>query len=587
MLLHQLKSNVLVFTFIVILFLGGQVKSEVILALDQTNQLIQTSLTEQTTAQVMVNAQGGFPVDIPDNDPNGVVIEIDTTGLFSGTLTRVTIELGIEHSYIGDLSATLTSPEGVAQLVMFSRVGLTTDNAGNGLGFRSNLNGTYLFDDQYMGNLWTSAAENLDGTVPAGLYRTSTGGTGLSDIGGCTTRLNGAFGGLTPEQSNGVWTLTISDNDVGAVGQVFSAAIMADTALDDRIFQSSFEVRQFVPLGALPASDVLNSCKKAQFDLSGNGLSDYVTSWENDFEKLVVQNDTNYGLFVPTTSELIFTELPFDSTTVTSGGDFDGDGITDLVFATASKNPDFPIAYLIRRSSRPNDSWISVLAAPGITDFQFGDYDDDGLDDLGFAFEADGQVGFFAIRSSDLGNPLQFLIGPGPKSNYRMAGGFDHNGDGHADILAMINDQLGNSDQIGTVFSGIDGSFIIGTNTARWNSRVRQLPGTFLSTGTAGIGTFVVDVPGDDAFVFEVDLDTNSSFSLDRAMFLGVDPTDTPLTGDYDGDGIDDFGVWRPNTDAKGIRFIISPSTDPLILLQVSPKNPVSTDQPLAASRVR
>ncbi|MFK8012488.1 MAG: proprotein convertase P-domain-containing protein [Marinicellaceae bacterium] len=539
-----------------------------------------------------VKASGIFPVDIPDNDPTGITIEIEASS-FTGTIESLTFELEIEHTYVGDLSATLTAPNGIAKLVLFSRVGRAP---GSNNGYGANLIGTYAFNDQSTNDIWTTSLENdvangINSILPTGLYRTSTSGTNLSRFGGCTTRLNGAFKGLTADQANGTWTLNISDNEGGDVGQVLSVGLLTDqdNSNVDSIFRSSFEV-EYANLQLLPASDTLGDCKKAQFDFSGNGLSDYVISYGSENEQLVfiyffnTGNGTSSGFNVFNIAPTALNPV------LTSGGDFDGDGITDAVVRV--DNPDGFYDYLIRRSSRPNDKWISISTSLDFYDPQFGDYDGDGLDDLAWFIASENVVNnsiFFIFNSSDF-SQRQLTTGMGMRSDIRAAGGFDHSGDGIADLFLMVDDGMETGDQIAKIYDGTDGNLILDSVTAAFSSITRQLPGYFLNGDRAGLGIFALDIPGSDNYFFAVRDDNDATLPGLISVVFGNDPTDTPVTGDYDGDGIDDFGVWRPDTDGMGARFIIRPSgsADPdNNLIEISPMGAVGADVPLGNIRVR
>ena len=87
------------------------------------------SIVKPVTRQVAMKASSGttFPVDIPDDNPAGVDIPIEVTGL-AGNIESVTLEIEIEHTFVGDLTATLTAPNGIARLVVFSKVGLDPDS---------------------------------------------------------------------------------------------------------------------------------------------------------------------------------------------------------------------------------------------------------------------------------------------------------------------------------------------------------------------------------------------------------------------------------------------------------------------------
>jgi subtilisin-like proprotein convertase family protein len=145
---------------------------------------------------------------IPDNVPAGVssVIAVagDTTSITSVEVTLT----GLTHTWIGDLRATLTSPSGTV-FTLFTRVGATVPTgAGSPLDFA----GTYRFTDSAAITLWGAlASPGPGGVIPPGDYRTS------DALSAAATSLNGAFAG---QNSNGNWTLTISDNlpvDIGSL----------------------------------------------------------------------------------------------------------------------------------------------------------------------------------------------------------------------------------------------------------------------------------------------------------------------------------------------------------------------------------
>ncbi len=544
------------------------------------------------TNTTVVTAGTTFPLDIPDNDATGVSIEIDATGVFIGSVDSMAVQLGLQHPWMGDLHATLTAPNGIAQMVLFSRVGLQKDNT-IGLGFRTDLNGTYIFDDQAPEDFWQVSLDNSSGAIPSGSYRTITAGFSNSFHGGCTTRLNGAFKDLTADQANGVWTLHISDNANNFVGQVLSANLAFNQNIDS-IFASSFEVPQqaFGNLTFLPTSDVLGSCKKTQFDFSGNGLSDFVTSWNTINDMIGLEIFSNLGNGNTLALGLIELARLDINPVLASGGDFDGDGITDVVFRTDNEFGGFD--FFIRRSSRPDDLLIRLRTLLNFDDMQIGDYDGDGLDDLAWFVAPDnvpGSVFFVILKSSDLQQQI-FNVGQGVASDFKIAGGFDHTGDDIADITVFVDDQQGSGNQAVRVYNGTNGNLHLQSPGGIFIDSVNLLPGRFLGDapvngGHSGIGTYGFDIGGTTEYEFNVVNDANNTFFVLNEVFFGMDPTDTPLTGDYDGDGIDDYGVWRPNTDGFNNRFIIMPSDDPDNLIEFRPPGAQQTDLPLASIRVR
>jgi subtilisin-like proprotein convertase family protein len=148
----------------------------------------------------------GSGFTIPDNVQAGVSSVIEVSGGTSAiTGVEVTL-LGMTHTWIGDLNATLTSPRGTV-FPLFIRIGLPT---GGGAGFSTDLNGDYRFTDAASTTFW-SAASPVVSVVPSGDYRTTGPRVNLA------TSLNAAFGG---QDSNGSWTLRMSDNAGADLGRL-------------------------------------------------------------------------------------------------------------------------------------------------------------------------------------------------------------------------------------------------------------------------------------------------------------------------------------------------------------------------------
>ena len=64
----------------------------------------------------------------------------------------------------------------------------------------------------------------------------------------------------------------------------------------------------------------------------------------------------------------------------------------------------------------------------------------------------------------------------------------------------------------------------------------------------------------------------------------GASATDFALTGDYDGDGLDDYAVWRPSPMPAQSKFIVRRSTNTAVLLEVFAGE--NGDYPVANTRV-
>lgn len=172
-----------------------------------------------------------LPVNVTDNNPTGVTRTFTVTGVPANALINsVTLTLNATHTWVGDLRATLASPDNEVH-ILFYDIGDT--NSPVGTGDSSNLAGSYLFSDAGATTLWTAAdggPSSFD--IPPGTYRT----TGVNS--NTATGMNSTYGypGLPfseiltggkiaareniPAATNGTWTLTISDNETGDTGTI-------------------------------------------------------------------------------------------------------------------------------------------------------------------------------------------------------------------------------------------------------------------------------------------------------------------------------------------------------------------------------
>jgi hypothetical protein len=157
--------------------------------------------------------------DPPPAPGNALVVSIPVSGI-TEAISRVAVRMTVSHAWGGDLEAVLTSPDGTRSLVLFSRVGATTASS---YGTGSDFNGTYIFTDSATGaNLWSGAG---DATLPPGSYRpTAAGGQGQTNPPPYTS-LNATFGGMTPAQANGTWSLSFRDYCQADQATVSAAAL--------------------------------------------------------------------------------------------------------------------------------------------------------------------------------------------------------------------------------------------------------------------------------------------------------------------------------------------------------------------------
>ena len=149
----------------------------------------------------------GSGFTIPDNVQAGVSSVIEVSGGTSAiTGVEVTL-LGMTHTWVGDLNATLSSSRGTV-FPLFIRIGILP--TGGGAGFSTDLNGDYRFTDLASTTLWSAASGGV-ALAPPGSYRTT------GPQANAATSLNAAFGG---QDSNGRWTLRMSDNAGADLGRI-------------------------------------------------------------------------------------------------------------------------------------------------------------------------------------------------------------------------------------------------------------------------------------------------------------------------------------------------------------------------------
>lgn len=164
---------------------------------------------------------GGAGGNIPDNGSLATDITVTNSGLIS-QFNSVTLR-GLNHSLLGDLSASLLHVSTGTSVDLFSRVGRDTNDPFN-FGDDSNFNGTYTFNLDGASLLRQAQQGNDSYNVPGGVYAASTNAVGaLAD----PDTLN-AF---SNENINGVWRLLVSDSSLGDIGSFAGWSFNADVAL--------------------------------------------------------------------------------------------------------------------------------------------------------------------------------------------------------------------------------------------------------------------------------------------------------------------------------------------------------------------
>jgi len=129
-----------------------------------------------------------FPIDIPDFVADPAAPAISTiVSTDPSTITSLAVKIGLTHTFVGDLTATLSN-------------GVTTVTLFNGVGGGTNLAGVYTLSDLATVAFGTGASPLATGEYrPVGL---------LSDFGAAAAA--------------GTWTLTVTDNGAIDVGTIDS-----------------------------------------------------------------------------------------------------------------------------------------------------------------------------------------------------------------------------------------------------------------------------------------------------------------------------------------------------------------------------
>ncbi len=480
---------------------------------------------------------GGFPSvivsglnagAIPDNDPAGRSINFVISGV-TGPVVTAQIELTATHTWVGDLTATLIAPNGVARLVVFGRPGVRLASA---VGSPGNLSGTYLFNDDTTPNLWLALPTDTTVNVPVNSYRASSAGIAATQHGGCNTSFTGVFGGLTPAAVNGVWSLLITDSAGGDVGTVTDAKLrLFYTQFPDSILQDGLE--NPAPLTAVTppvpvAPERFAGCVPAPFDYFGSGRSSFAlvraigAASPQAVQWLIKNNDGTAS------GGTVRTPLFGSVSDFFLGGDYDGDSITDLAVWRPSIGK-----FAVLRSSRLDEAPLEVrLGKQGDTPTGGDDYDGDGRTD--FAVYRDGVgAGNPSVTEIIFSRGGRALLATG-ENGALAAGGSDGNGDGRADIWIQSN---------------------AGANVGRLRV-FDSFSGAVLQDFTAGLATdFVtlgsyVGTPVEDLMLMRTVTGAQNWFVRDSASGVLAAPELFGVTGnsrlaaDFDGDGIRDLANW-------------------------------------------
>jgi len=465
-----------------------------------------------------------LPAAIPDS-PGGtpptygtpLVLNYPVSGV-SANVSDVSISVTLTHTWCGDVDMVLAAPGGSPNLVVVGHIGVT---AAGSFGSSSDYNGTYVFSDTgATTNIWTAAAAT---PIPAGTYRTTVRGMVGTTNPPTVTSLNSTFGGLTPAQANGTWTLTVRDGASGDTGSI-SASSLTVNPTGPAIIQQ--HIVDFDGDGKTDPSVVRNT---------GGGPSGQMTWFTSNSGGVPASTSTPWGI----ASDFFVPE------------DYDGDNKTDIAVWRAGA-PFNSYFYILQ--SQTGTLRTDQFGQTGDDPSVIGDYDGDGKADPAVyrAGTTPGAHSFWYYRGST-GPNAGLIIGTEFGQNGDFPAPGDYDGDGKFDVAVQRDNGAG------------QGIFYIRRTMAGPTSVIFGLPldmvvpGDYDGDGKYDIATLRISGGAFQWYVLK------SSDGVTNAFNFGASAADYATQGDWDGDGKTDIAVWRPNVDPTMNYFYWRRSSDGVV----------------------
>lgn len=231
-------------------------------------------------------------------------------------------------------------------------------------------------------------------------------------------------------------------------------------------------------------------------------------------------------------------------------GDFNGDGRTDIVTFTRN-NPvaegDVYVALSDGSQFGESEMWHNWFGVGEDEQLNVGDFNGDGMDDIATWLPVEKKVYVSLSNGERFGASSVWIEGIEDSSDDEVMAG-DANGDGKTDLIFFSR---GNNSVYVALSTGQGFS-----TPALWHSyfavgsHEKPMVGDFNGDGKTDIVTFLTDSPGAEGDVY-VALSTGAQFedgiySQKWHDWFGVDPKETIVIGDLNGDGMDDFFTFLP-----------------------------------------
>ena len=355
-------------------------------------------------------------------------------------------------------------------------------------------------------------------------YSISSVGVNAPAIGGAgVVSISSAGGCAWTAVSNTTW-ITVNSGGSGAGNGAVGYTIAANTSANSRSGTMTIAGQVFT------ITQVGANLKKTAFDLESDARTD-LGFYRNGLWG-VLKSSLDYSF----SSGLFFSWGGAGLSPIT--GDFDGDGQTDIAYVVPPANGQ-SAAYAILKSSANYDFNQALFVPAGFPVLGdtpvVGDFDGDGKDDPGI-WRASQGVWIIPLSSA---NYQGFLF-----SQWGQSGDVpivcDVDGDGRADI-GFYRDGLW-----GFLKSSLNYSFCCGQFFSWGEAGLQPVVGDFDGDGKADIA-YIVPASGGQSAAYAI-LKSSANYDLNQALFVPAGfPVlgDTPVVGDFDGDGKDDPGIWR------------------------------------------
>jgi hypothetical protein len=312
--------------------------------------------------------------------------------------------------------------------------------------------------------------------------------------------LNTTFGGLTPAQANGTWTLSVRDAASADVGSVSAATLTVN------------------PTGPIVVPS------DAPVDYNGDGKSDYV----------VVRNvgggaSGQVRWFYNLSSGGPTVALDWGlATDFFISEDFDGDDKDDVAVWRPGAAT---VAAFYILNSATNTARVEAFGQSGDDPTVVDDYNNDNKADLA-VYRAGASAGLQSTwyYRTTAGGPVTF-INWGQNGDFPAPG--DYDGNGSADFVVQRNGGGGQAAFWRLFSTGATDVVIFGTPTDV------IVPGDYDGDGKTDLAT-IRGIGGQIVWFWRP-----SGGGADQQVTFGASATDFPTQGDYDGDGKTDQAVWR------------------------------------------